>query len=164
MATDAERNFVEKVGLYFEQLSLPRMGGRIFGWLLISDSPQVSMTELVEVLQASKSSISSITRLLIQVDLIEIVSIPGMRRDYYRIRQDVWTNSLRDRLKQATSFRKLADEGLALLKDDPRERLLRLQEMHLMYAFLEREIPVLMERWEKERQAFYESVRKDQRG
>jgi DNA-binding transcriptional regulator GbsR (MarR family) len=158
MTTDSERQFVEKVGLYFEQLGFPRMGGRIVGWLLIAEAPQASMADLEQALQASKSSISSITRLLIQVDLVEIVSLPGVRRDYYRLRRDAWTNALKDRLTQAVAFRRLADEGLDLLKDSPAERKARLQEMRLMYAFLEREIPVLIERWMSERQAFLESL------
>ena len=158
MANDIEQQFVEKISLYFEQLGFPRMGGRIFGWLLISETPQASMAELMEALQASKSSISSMTRLLIQVDLIEIASIPGVRRGYFRIRKDAWTNALKDRLTQAVTFRQLADEGLAVLKDGAPDRLRRLQEMRLMYAFLEREIPELLKRWEKERQALFESI------
>ena len=157
MANDIEQQFVEKISLYFEQLGFPRMGGRIFGWLLISETPQASMAELMEALQASKSSISSMTRLLIQVDLIEIASIPGVRRDYFRIRKDAWTNALKDRLTQAVTFRQLADEGLAVLKDGAPDRLRRLQEMRLMYAFLEREIPALMARWEQERQTLYQT-------
>ncbi len=117
MVTDGERYFIEKVGLYFEQIGFPRMGGRIFAWLLISESPQASMAELMEALQASKSSISSMTRLLIQVELIEVVSLPGVRRDYFRIRDDAWTKALKDRLAQAFTFRQLAAEGLVLLKD-----------------------------------------------
>ena len=157
MVTDAERYFIEKVGLYFEQIGFPRMGGRIFAWLLISESPQASMAELMEALQASKSSISSMTRLLIQVELIEVVSVPGVRRDYFRIRDDAWTKALKDRLAQAFTFRQLAAEGLVLLQDSSPERKKRLQEMHLMYAFLEREIPLLLERWEKERLSLLES-------
>ena len=157
MAVTEEQQYVEKVGRYFEQLGFPRMGGRIFGWLLISESPQATMTELMEALQASKSSISSMTRLLIQVDLIEAVSVFGERRDYFRIRNDAWTNSLKDRLEQAIAFRQLADEGLALLADAAPQRKQRLQEMRLMYAFLEREIPALLDRWEKERLALFES-------
>jgi DNA-binding transcriptional regulator GbsR (MarR family) len=59
--------------------------------LLISEQPLVSMGELVETLQASKSSISSMARLLMQIELIELVSLPGERRDYYRIHPDAWT-------------------------------------------------------------------------
>ncbi len=148
MATKAELLYVEKIGRYFEQLTLPRMAGRIFGWLLISETPQVSMGELVEVLQASKSSISSMTRLLIQIELVELVSLPGERRDYYRIAPNAWTNSLRDRLAQAHTFRQLAEEGLALLAGSDANRRLRLEEMRSLYAFLEGEIPKLMERWQ----------------
>ena len=36
---DEERNFVEDVGVVFEKTGLPRMAGRMFGWLLISDPP-----------------------------------------------------------------------------------------------------------------------------
>ncbi len=163
MPTSAEQQFVEKTGRYFEQLGFPRMGGRIFGWLLISESPQASMGELVDALQASKSSISSMTRLLVQVNLIEAVSVFGERRDYFRIRRDAWTNQLKDRLEQAVAFRSLADEGLALLAQASPQRKARLQEMRLMYAFLEREIPVLLERWEVERSPLIEMTEKSAR-
>ncbi len=151
MATTEELMYVEKVGRYFEQLTLPRMAGRIFGWLLISESPLVSMNELVDVLQASKSSISTMTRLLIQIDLVELVSLPGERRDYYRISSNAWANSLRDRLEQAHAFRQLADEGLDILKEADPERRLRLNEMRSLYALLENELPKLLERWQSER-------------
>ncbi len=153
MATEQELMYTEKVGLYFEQLTLPRMAGRIFGWLLVSDSPLVTMSELVNVLQASKSSISTMTRLLIQIELVELVSLPGQRHDFYRIRQDAWINSLKERLTQAQAFRQLAEQGLTLLADSAPDRRQRLEEMHSMYALLEREIPLLIERWKQERQS-----------
>ncbi len=151
MPTEEERMYVEKVGLSFEQLTLPRMAGRIFGWLLISKMPEVSMGELVEALQASKSSVSSMLRLLIQIKLVELVSHPGERRDYYRIHPDAWANSLHDRLEQAHGFRQLAEQGLAILAGADLERCRRLEEMRNLYALLEREIPRLLERWEEER-------------
>ncbi len=151
MPTEEERMYVEKVGLAFEQLTLPRMAGRIFGWLLISESPLISIGELVEALQASKSSVSTMLRLLMQIKLVELVSRPGERRDYYRIHPDAWVNSLQDRLEQAHAFRQLAEQGLAILAGASRERCRRLEEMRSLYALLEREIPGLMELWEEER-------------
>ncbi len=148
MATEEERLYVEKVGLHFEQLTLPRMAGRVFGWLLISDSPEVSAEDLARELPASRSSMSGMIRQLTRLELIEPVRKPGERRDYVRIRSDVWSNSLRDRLEQAKAFRKLALQGLELLSKAPRKRRHRLEEMEAMYAFLEREIPMLRDRWE----------------
>ncbi len=163
MPTQTELQFIEKVGLSFEQLTLPRMAGRIFGWLLISEQPLVNMGELVEVLQASKSSISSMARLLIQANLIELVSLPGQRRDYYRIHPEVWTNSLQDRMNQAHAFRQLAELGLAALSGADSDRRARLEEMRSMYAFLERELPLLMQRWEAERQESIEPNEREKR-
>ncbi len=153
MISKEEMLYVEKIGLYFEQLTLPRMAGRIFGYLLISESPLVSMGEAVEALQASKSSVSTMLRLLIQIELVEQVSLPRERKDYYRVHPDTWTNSLKERLKQAQTFRQLAEEGLDILAGASLERRRRLEEMRSVYRLLEREIPGLMERWEKERKA-----------
>jgi len=41
-----ERHFIEDISLYFEQMGLSRMAGRIVGVLLISNPPEQSMTDL----------------------------------------------------------------------------------------------------------------------
>jgi DNA-binding transcriptional regulator GbsR (MarR family) len=148
-----ERLFIEKVGLSFEQLGLPRMAGRIFGWLLIAETLPVSMNDLMTALQASKSSISSISRLLINANLIEVVRIPGVRRDYFQIRKDAWKNALKVSLAKTIALRQIAEEGLDLLQDSPLEKLQRLQEMYLFSIFFEEETPLLLDRWEKKRQS-----------
>ena len=81
-----EIHFIEDIGLYFEQMGLPRMAGRILGALLISDPPSQSITDLGERLHASKSSISIMARLLMERGLIERVASPMPRRDYYRFK------------------------------------------------------------------------------
>ncbi|MGG6294633.1 GbsR/MarR family transcriptional regulator [Leptolyngbya sp. AN02str] len=146
----AKTHFVEEVGLMFEQAGFPRMAGRIFGWLLISEPPQQSSADLAEVLQASKGSISTITRLLIQIGLLEKVGLPGDRRDYFQIKTNAWTHMTEQRLAQIVAFRKLAERGLDLLKEAPPVQQKRLQEMRDMHAFLERELPLLNQRWEEE--------------
>lgn len=142
--------FVEEMGLMFESVGLPRMAGRIFGWLLISSPQQQSSGELAERLQASKGSISSMTRLLIQLSLIERVSLPGDRRDHFQIKPNSWSHMTEQRLAQITAFRKLAEKGLGLLKGYPPQLQNRLQEMHDIHAFWERELPILNQRWEQE--------------
>ncbi|MBD1999011.1 MarR family transcriptional regulator [Leptolyngbya sp. FACHB-541] len=145
-------HFVEEVGLRFEAVGLPRMAGRIFGWLLIANPPHQSMGDLVEVLQASKGSISTMTRLLIQISLIERVSFPGQRRDYFQIKPHAWSQLSQQRMTQITAFRKLAERGLNLLADQPLPLQQRLQEMRDMHAFLERELPLLDQRWQQEQE------------
>ncbi|MFP4440338.1 MAG: GbsR/MarR family transcriptional regulator [Chloroflexaceae bacterium] len=148
-----QQQFIEAVGLSFEQAGLPRMAGRILGWLLICDPPHQSPGELAEVLQASKGSISSMTRLLEQIGLIERLSLPGERRDYFRIRSESWTALFKRRMELVSNFRQLADRGLELLSEHTPEQRRRLEEMRNMYAFFEYEVPRLLERWEQERRS-----------
>lgn len=148
MSTDDYRNFAEDVALYFEQAGLSRTAGRIFGWLLICDPPRQTMNDLVDGLHISKSSVSVATRFLIEVGLIQRISVPGERRDYYCIVEDVWHTMMQQRMSQLVAFRKLAEQGLDMLADQPVERRKRLCEMRDFYAFWEKEIPVLLDRWQ----------------
>ena len=146
-----EQRFVEEVGIFFEQSGLPRMAGRILGWLLISDPPHQTTSELAEVLLASKGSISTITRLLIRIGLIERTSLPGERHDYFCLKPGAWHQMFKDSLVQVTAARQLAEHGLELLEGKAHVNRLSLKEMRNMYTFFERELPVLLERWEQER-------------
>jgi len=147
-----EQRFVEEVGIVFEQTGLPRMAGRILGWLLISDPPHQSTDQLVEALMASKGSISTMTRLLIQIGLIERLSLPGVRHDYFRLRPDAWHHMIRRGLvDEIRMVRQLAERGLELLADKTPLTRKWLEEMRDVYTFLEWEFPALLERWEEER-------------
>lgn len=128
------------------------MAGRIFGWLLMSDPPQQSTGELVEALQASKGSISTMTRLLIQLGFIERVSFPGNRRDYFCIKPGSWTQMSKSHLAHIAAFRHLAEKGLEVLGSSQPERRDRLEEMRDIHEFWERELPKLTQRWEQERE------------
>jgi DNA-binding transcriptional regulator GbsR (MarR family) len=146
-----KQHFVEDVAVVFEEIGLTRMAGRILGWLLISIPPHQSADELAEALQASKGSISTMTRLLIQLDLIERTGIPGDRRDYFRMKPDVWAQLLQARMSQVTDLHQLAEEGLELLEAEPPELRQRIQDMHDLYSYVETELPILIERWEQKR-------------
>ena len=154
-----EQQFVEDVGIFFEQSGLPRMAGRILGWLLICDTPQQSTSELVEALKASKGSISTTTRLLIRIGLIERFSLPGIRHDYFRIKPGVWHHLIKESQVQTTAMRQLAERGLDLLKNKPPLNCQRLEEMRDVYTFFEREFPALLERWEQEHKLNKSQVR-----
>jgi len=149
-----EKQFVEEVGIVFEQTGLPRMAGRVLGWLLISDPPHQSTDELAEVLMASKGSISTTTRLLIQIGLLDRLSLPGVRHDYFRIRPYAWRHMIRRGLEdEIKMFRQVVERGLGLIGDKTPLTRQWLEEMRDVYAFLEQEFPALLERWEQEHQA-----------
>lgn len=141
--------FVEDVGLLLERRGHPRMAGRILGWLLICDPPYQSIDELADTLEASKASISTMARLLIQMDLLERIGLPGERRDYFRIKPGAWAELMRETLEEILIARRLTERGLELLEGKPAELKQRLKEARAMYAFFEEEFPTLLERWER---------------
>jgi DNA-binding transcriptional regulator GbsR (MarR family) len=145
-----EKHFIEDFGLLFEESGHPRMAGRILGCLLISDPPYLSSTELSEILQASKGSLSTMTRFLLQMGLIERVGLPGRRRDYFQIKSGAWTQLVRHAVYELSALRKMAERGLELMEGQDSELKLRLQEARDLFSHMEREYPLLIERWEKE--------------
>lgn len=143
-----EKHFVEDISLYFEQMGLPRMAGRVLGVLLICDPPAQSLTDLCEILQTSKSSISTTTRLLTEMSLIERAASPVPRQVYFQFKSGGWVVFIRQRLRLWASLHQIAEQGLELLQDrDPTLRE-RLQEAHDMFSLIEDELPALLGRVE----------------
>jgi len=145
-----EKGLVEEVGIVFEQTGMPRMAGRVFGWLLISDPPYQSPAELADVLMASKGSISTTVRMLLQLGLIERFTIPGERHDHFKLHEDALKKTIAHGLEEEiVMFRRLAEKGLGLMQGQPDIRRQWLVEMKERYGYLEKAFPVLMERYEK---------------
>jgi DNA-binding transcriptional regulator GbsR (MarR family) len=152
-AQDAQvRQFVEDVGLYMENSGLPRMAGRLLGWLLICDPPAQSSAQLVEALGASKGSISTNTRLLVQIDLIEKVAVPGEREFYFRVRPHAWDQTIESRLAALRAFCDLCTQGLEILEGEDAERRERLEDVRDFYAFLGQEFLLVLRHWQEREQ------------
>jgi DNA-binding transcriptional regulator GbsR (MarR family) len=75
---------IKDFGMYFEQYGMPRILGRIYGLLMISDEPMLGLDQMAAQLSISKASVSTTVRQLQAFTLIEKVTIPGDRKDYYR--------------------------------------------------------------------------------
>jgi hypothetical protein len=141
-----EIHFIEDIGLYFEQVGLPRMAGRILGALLISDPPAQSITDLGVRLNTSKSSISIMARLLVERGLIERVASPVPRRDYYRFKPGGWIIYMRQWLGLMSGLHQITERGMLLMSGKPEPLKLRLQEAHDLFSNIEQEFPLILEK------------------
>jgi DNA-binding transcriptional regulator GbsR (MarR family) len=144
-----EKHFIEDIGLFFEQMGLPRMSGRILGALLISNPPAQSITEIAQTLQASKSSVSIMARLLAEYGLIERVASPIPRRDYYRFKPGGWILYMRQWLELMAALHELTERGLALMEGQTAELQERLLEAHDLFSLIEDRFPALLEELER---------------
>lgn len=143
--------FVEQVASSFERMGLFRMAGRVIGWLLVCDPPEQTFAQLVEALQASKASISGAMRFLVASNWVERFSKPGDRRSYYRLRTDAMVEIAQRQVDVYREFADLMQRGLRAVGDQKPQRRARLEEMYELYAFLDRELPIVWERFEKQR-------------
>jgi DNA-binding transcriptional regulator GbsR (MarR family) len=145
--TREELAFVEQTGILFEEMGVPRMAGRIVGRLLIAEPPIQSSAQLMRYLRASKGSISTMTRLLIQLGLLERVGVPGERIDHFQLRPDGWERLTLERVRRTTDIRGLMERGLELRVASKPEVHRRMLEVRDFFGFVERELRVLLEQY-----------------
>ena len=144
------RSFIEDVGMIFKESGQPRMAGKIFGSLLICDPPYQSANELMTCTGGSKASISTMTRLLIQLGLIERTGIPDKKGIYFKLRDDAYSALLKRKMNFIRAFKVTLDKGLNLIPPDDEERRNKLEEIRDLYIFFEERFPTLIEMWKEE--------------
>lgn len=149
MVDREELQFTEEMGSLFERSGSPRMAGRIWGYLLIVDAEQVSAAELAEALDASPSSISAATRLLLGIGLLDRIRMPGERRDYFTIHHGAILNLVRYRLEALTP-KSMAARALELFGDRDVARP-HLEELNEVYTWFADEFSALVDRFGRER-------------
>lgn len=142
--------FAEDVGLFYEDLGLPRIWGRVLGWLMVCEPDYQSADDLTMALHASRGSISTATRSLIRGGLVARQNTPGDRRTFYRIDPQAWTTVFEQQTQTAKRLRDLAKQGLVALDGTSPERRRRLVELEDLTAFYERESPALLQRWRQQ--------------
>ncbi|MEJ2705281.1 MAG: hypothetical protein P8Z79_22805, partial [Sedimentisphaerales bacterium] len=132
------------------KIGYPRMAGRIWGWLLICDPQEQTAAQIAEALSASRGSISAMTRLL-QIWGVERIGVPGKRSCCYRVKADSFVKLLHTEVGIFTEIRNLIERGLNAIKNEPSEVRKRLIEGRDLFAYVEKEYPLLIEKWQKQR-------------
>jgi DNA-binding transcriptional regulator GbsR (MarR family) len=138
--------FIERMGLAFESDGLPRIAGRIFALLLLSEDCRC-LDDLAAELKVSKGSVSTNARLLEQRGILERNSRPSDRRDYYRVPPDLFSHTLEQRLERWQRFHETIGEARTGLPIRNRKVLRRLEEYDSAYTFVTQAIRDALSRW-----------------
>ncbi len=143
--------FVDEVASFMALRGLPRMAGRLYAWLLVAEPPEQTAAELSRALHASPGSISTMTRLLISLGLIQRTRRRGERADRFWIPPEATRGMMTTQLEAVRNARQLFDRGLGALADQPPQTQGRVRELRDMWRFWEQELPGLIDRWERSR-------------
>ncbi len=86
MMQEEKQELIEMFGVHFEQLyNIPPLASRILGTLIIDGCKSgLTFEELVDKMQASKSSISTNINLLLKMEKIYYFTVLGDRKKYFK--------------------------------------------------------------------------------
>src|SRR5213080_4490877 len=98
-------SFANEMGMFYEDLGLPRAWGRVLGWLLVCEPDFQSGEDLAAILRGSRGSVSMTTRALISGGLVDRRTLHGDHRTYYRIRPETWTALLEEQKQKTKTLR-----------------------------------------------------------
>src|SRR5579863_6135756 len=110
--------YLERFASVLVAAGIPAMPARVFVALLVTDSGRLTAAELAEVLRVSPAAVSGAVRYLTQLQLVHKERVPGSRRDYYRMPDDVWSDMFRLRDQVLARWAALIREGIDLVGPD----------------------------------------------
>jgi DNA-binding transcriptional regulator GbsR (MarR family) len=149
---EAVARFVERWALQWAEAGFPRMAARVFVTLLVSDTAQLTATELARQLKVSAAAISGAVRYLSQVGLVVRERDPGKRRDHYRVRDDMWFEMFARENELLRRWEKDLTEGISVVGPSTPAGC-RLDETRQFFEFVRSEFHGIQERWRASRAA-----------
>ncbi len=135
------------MGLTFESDGFTRIGGRLFGHLLLADRP-LSLDELADALGASKASVSTDARRLLEKGVVERSGRPGDRRDYWQIAPDFFANIMQHRVERWRRLNALVGELKRRSPAPTAAVRARLRYMEDVYAYIAGRVDEALESWQ----------------
>lgn len=142
--------FVEQMGFSTSAAGLPRIAGRLFGYLALAPGPR-SLDEIAAALGVSKGSASTDARLLERHGWLRRAGRPGDRRDYYEFAPDSFAGIVAYRLSRWEALHALVVEARRRFPHQPptvRDRLAYLEEAESFFAA---GIRKLLDQWHRKR-------------
>jgi DNA-binding transcriptional regulator GbsR (MarR family) len=149
--TPGEGQFVEEMGQFLAGLGMTPMAGRMWGWLLICEPAEQTAGDIADALQASRGAISGTARILANAGLIRRRTKPGDRREYFSAPPEALESMIGSAASIYRQMRSIAERGLAATTDGGPEARARLEEFRDVMAFVEQEVPALIDRFLRER-------------
>jgi DNA-binding transcriptional regulator GbsR (MarR family) len=142
------REFIEAMAAVAEQnWGMSRMAGRIWAVLLATEKTELSAEELMQLLGASRGSVSTVVRTLERVGIVQRVVKSGDRKHYYRVPPATALMELE--LAGVDNYRRLMRRGLDAVSGIHPVAETRLREYHDLMAFFQSEYAELLRRWKE---------------
>lgn len=145
----------ERLAVHLQGFGMQRMTARVLCAVIFADQETMTAGEIAERLEVSAGAVSGALKTLGAMGFIERVHVPGSRRDHYCIPEGTWAKlytAPSPAVEVIKMMQRSADDGIALVGEDSIAGA-RLAEMRDFYAFMMRELPAMIYRWQELQQA-----------
>lgn len=144
--TKAVNEFIEHMGRVSEGDGLPRIAGRLFAFLIANEG-DYSLKSLSCELQVSRGSISTNAKLLENLGVIVRVTQAGDRQDYFRLRDDPYSQLFRGIVTRMNSALTGIQET-TIGMDTESNTVKRIQQLESFYQAFLKHTQELLDSWE----------------
>jgi DNA-binding transcriptional regulator GbsR (MarR family) len=127
--------FIDRMGVVAEADGLSRIAGRIMGLMVVEGGP-LSFSEIAERLDVSRASVSTNTRFLERIGIIERVTVKGSRQDHFQLAEAPYARLLEGSIARMKKAEDVVADAKAGLSPEDSERRRRLEELGTFYASL----------------------------
>jgi DNA-binding transcriptional ArsR family regulator len=146
MASRDHEWFVGEMGLTFEADGFTRIGGRLFGHLLLAERP-LSLDEIAATLRVSKASVSTDARRLFEKGVVVRSGKPGDRRDYWQIAPDFFASLMQYRVERWRRLNMVVGELKRRSPAPSAAVRARLRYMEDVYAYISGRVDDALDSW-----------------
>lgn len=142
-----QRDFIDDFANLWERFAANPSQGRVLALLYIADEPELSASDIALALGISRGAVSQHTRQLVLFRIIQRVSRPGDRRDYFRVASNPFGEAAQAERAQIGTFINLFERGLSLHNTSPPERTRALSNSIAFLEDYDAALGSFLERW-----------------
>jgi DNA-binding transcriptional regulator GbsR (MarR family) len=113
--SQAQRDFIEQLGLIAETGGLTRITGRVWALLIVSGRA-LAPGDIAEQLQVSRASVGTGLKVLEAMELLAIRSKAGDRQSYFEMREHPYTAMMQMQVRRAAANASLVRNALETIK------------------------------------------------
>ncbi|PKN47639.1 MAG: hypothetical protein CVU59_02210 [Deltaproteobacteria bacterium HGW-Deltaproteobacteria-17] len=145
--TPEVESLIEEYALRMESFGMPPLAGRIFAVMVLTDPPEKSTQDLIQLTGGSKGALSQTLRILEQFGHLEKCPAPGQRGHRWRLRKHFMVEMFKSKMKAIRGMRDFWEshrDVVGNLSDVVQQNVREMAEFH---AFFFEMVSHAFERW-----------------
>ncbi|MBU1242709.1 hypothetical protein KKD52_04265 [Myxococcota bacterium] len=145
--TPQVERLIEEYALRMESFGMPPLAGRIFAVMVLTDPPEKSTQDLIQLTGGSKGALSQTLRILEQFGHLEKCPAPGQRGHRWRLRKNFMVEMFKSKMNAIRGMRDFWQSHMDIvgnLSDNVQQNVREMAEFH---AFFFEMVSHAFERW-----------------